>query len=537
MTLDRGREQLMDLLEKRSGLDREEVRAQLELLAERIDSIVAEDADLQIEGFGIFSRDTSGVLRFVPSDVLEMEVNYRYVGLKPVEIAPASGSMVSRDLAVPPPLRTADADPDAVTDTTSGIGPVEGAEISLQRREEAAALEDETGQQQTDDPADSGDTAAGAVDDKNSVSESGPETKSVPEAVSGSESGVGAEAGSESVVPDPDEAGSGDSEAGSDKTSSDISGSGRAGKEAGSGATGSDRSRQAGSDQAGSEEDSGKTAGKGPQKGDGKVVATTSEEGRRKSARKTQPVRGGKRAGSRAALQLTAALMTLIVIGAVLYALFSRSDTVANGGSGGGEEEYVTPSTGSTGGDGSDDVSTGSGRSEASAGGVAAGGDLSTGEQSRDSQQSRDGSVALGGDSSGIRKDGSPAVGSVNSSPSDDRTALAERELQGSAGIEESGQGRSSQFGLYGSAVAQQSRHYSIILHSVRRESFARELQSALQDEGYRTVRYSVEHEEMGTMWRVGIGQFASVDDALEVAEDLPAPWRENHFIGSIPKH
>src|SRR5690625_1967404 len=209
MTLDRGREQLMDLLERRSGLDREEVRAQLELLAERIDSIVAEDADLEIEGFGIFSRDTSGVLRFVPSDVLEMEVNYRYVGLKPVEIAPATGSMVSRDLAVPPPLRTVDADPDAVTDTTGGIGPVEGAEISLQRREEAAALEDETGQQQTDDPADSGDTAAGAVDDKNSVSESGPETKSVPEAVSGSESGVGAEAGSERVGPDPDEAGAG----------------------------------------------------------------------------------------------------------------------------------------------------------------------------------------------------------------------------------------------------------------------------------------------------------------------------------------
>src|SRR5690625_6603382 len=130
MTLDRGREQLMDLLEKRSGLVLEEDIAQLELLSDRIDSIVSEDADLQIEGFGIFSRDTSGVLRFVPSDVLEMEVNYRYVGLKPVEIAPASGSMVSRDLAVPTPLRTADADPDAVKDTTKRICTVEDAENS-----------------------------------------------------------------------------------------------------------------------------------------------------------------------------------------------------------------------------------------------------------------------------------------------------------------------------------------------------------------------------------------------------------------------
>src|SRR5690625_8024187 len=99
------------------------------------------------------------------------------------------------------------------------------------------------------------------------------------------------------------------------------------------------------------------------------------------------------------------------------------------------------------------------------------------------------------------------------------------------------GQGRISHFGLYGSAVAQQSRHYSIILHSVRRESFARELQSVQQDEGYRTVRYSVEHEEMGTMWRVCVGQFGSVDDALEVAETLPSHCRENHVIGSIPKH
>src|SRR5690625_8017521 len=96
------------------------------------------------------------------------------------------------------------------------------------------------------------------------------------------------------------------------------------------------------------------------------------------------------------------------------------------------------------------------------------------------------------------------------------------------------GQGRISHFGLYGSAVAQQSRHYSIILHSVRRESFARELQSALQEEGYRTVRYSVEHEEMGTMWRVGIGQVASVDDGLEVAEDLPPTCRGQRVIRSM---
>jgi hypothetical protein len=89
-------------------------------------------------------------------------------------------------------------------------------------------------------------------------------------------------------------------------------------------------------------------------------------------------------------------------------------------------------------------------------------------------------------------------------------------------------------FGLYGSAVPIDDRHYSIILHSMRTEQIASGLRDELQEEGYRAIIYSVDHEEQGTMWRVGIGQFETIADAQNAAADLPQNYQDNHFIGLI---
>lgn len=90
------------------------------------------------------------------------------------------------------------------------------------------------------------------------------------------------------------------------------------------------------------------------------------------------------------------------------------------------------------------------------------------------------------------------------------------------------------EFGLYGSVHAIDERHYSIILHSVRSEAFASGLRDELQDEGYRALIYPVDHEELGTMWRVGIGQFLTIEDAQNTATELPQNYQDNHFIGLI---
>jgi hypothetical protein len=91
-----------------------------------------------------------------------------------------------------------------------------------------------------------------------------------------------------------------------------------------------------------------------------------------------------------------------------------------------------------------------------------------------------------------------------------------------------------AEFGLFGTVIPIEDRHYSIILHSMRSEEIAQNLRNDLQDEGYRALIHPVDHEEHGTMWRVGIGQFETIPDAQSAAEELPQNYHDNHFIGLI---
>lgn len=89
-------------------------------------------------------------------------------------------------------------------------------------------------------------------------------------------------------------------------------------------------------------------------------------------------------------------------------------------------------------------------------------------------------------------------------------------------------------FGLHGTAQSIDGRYYSIILHSIRSENRAEEIREELQGQGYRAVITSVNSEEYGTMWRVGIGQFESISNAQDAASELPQNYRDNHFIGLL---
>lgn len=90
------------------------------------------------------------------------------------------------------------------------------------------------------------------------------------------------------------------------------------------------------------------------------------------------------------------------------------------------------------------------------------------------------------------------------------------------------------QYGLFGTAEVIDDPYYSIILHSIRNQNRAQEIRDELQNEGYRSVITSVSNEELGTMWRVGIGQFKTIPEAQNAATELPQNYRDNHFIGLI---
>ena len=75
----------IELLVEATGQDEEKVTKQLgELITEINDSLAQGDA-YEIEGFGIFTKFGAN-LSFLPSSELETEINYKYAGMKPLEL-------------------------------------------------------------------------------------------------------------------------------------------------------------------------------------------------------------------------------------------------------------------------------------------------------------------------------------------------------------------------------------------------------------------------------------------------------------------
>lgn len=77
--------QFIQLLTDTSGIDSDKVERQIEELSKEIMQAVADGEAYEIESFGIFSGIGNRVL-FIPSKELETEINFKYVGMEPIEI-------------------------------------------------------------------------------------------------------------------------------------------------------------------------------------------------------------------------------------------------------------------------------------------------------------------------------------------------------------------------------------------------------------------------------------------------------------------
>lgn len=91
-------------------------------------------------------------------------------------------------------------------------------------------------------------------------------------------------------------------------------------------------------------------------------------------------------------------------------------------------------------------------------------------------------------------------------------------------------QSKGSMYGLRGGAVPQVETGYTIVVHSLRSKSKAEEIEQNLKSEGYLTILTSGVVRE-STRWRVGLGQFKTVEDAQKAIDELPAPYKQNNFI------
>ena len=77
--------QFLELLADTSGIEAEKVKKQVAELIEEINQAVEDGEAYEIDGFGIFSGIGDRVL-FIPSKDLETEVNFKYVGMEPIEL-------------------------------------------------------------------------------------------------------------------------------------------------------------------------------------------------------------------------------------------------------------------------------------------------------------------------------------------------------------------------------------------------------------------------------------------------------------------
>lgn len=88
-------------------------------------------------------------------------------------------------------------------------------------------------------------------------------------------------------------------------------------------------------------------------------------------------------------------------------------------------------------------------------------------------------------------------------------------------------------FGLMGAVVEDANDGYSIVLHSFNDEENARAAATDLSEQGYRALVNS--RTVAGSpMWRVSVGQFETLADAQNAANELPTPHNTQNFIQRI---
>ena len=91
-----------------------------------------------------------------------------------------------------------------------------------------------------------------------------------------------------------------------------------------------------------------------------------------------------------------------------------------------------------------------------------------------------------------------------------------------------------STYGMTGAVDPSANDGYTIILFSLSVESNARAKVQELSNEGFRALLTPVSSSQYGTLWRVSIGQFASLTEAAIASEDMPAEFKQSYFIKRI---
>jgi len=136
---------LAKLIADKSGMSRQNAQKQLDELAAAVKSAVNEGEAFEIEHFGTFKKEQDTIV-FVPDEVLQTEINQKYVGMRPIELM---GSFRETVAAQPTEqVETAPPEPGIPMETA----PKNGSEPPIEQSESAAIAEIETKEEQKESP-------------------------------------------------------------------------------------------------------------------------------------------------------------------------------------------------------------------------------------------------------------------------------------------------------------------------------------------------------------------------------------------------
>lgn len=89
-------------------------------------------------------------------------------------------------------------------------------------------------------------------------------------------------------------------------------------------------------------------------------------------------------------------------------------------------------------------------------------------------------------------------------------------------------------YGLKGELVPAGNDGYTIVIYHLSKKSSADSKQKELTADGFRVLVAAVPNKQYGTLWRVSLGQFVSLREAAIAAEKLPKPFLKNHLLTKI---
>ncbi|GAB5410651.1 MAG: hypothetical protein BalsKO_30160 [Balneolaceae bacterium] len=91
-----------------------------------------------------------------------------------------------------------------------------------------------------------------------------------------------------------------------------------------------------------------------------------------------------------------------------------------------------------------------------------------------------------------------------------------------------------NKYGMTGVVNGSANDGYTIVLYSLSVEANAFAKQLELTEEGYRSLVTPIASEQYGTLWRVSIGQFANLIEAAIASEGMDAKFKQSYFIKKI---